>query len=215
VQLNEWIKAARKRAELTQEQLGERLDVTKGNVSAWENGRHQPSYSQLKRIEEITGYPLEGGPRAAPLLALEPPPEDAGPVTGLRPVPVVGTAKLGENGYYEEISSIPGAGDGHVEHMSRDAQAYALRVRGSSMHPAIRDGWYVIVEPNAPPVTGEYVLVKLANGQRMVKELLIMRSDSIEIMSVNGGERRTIYRDELESVQAVKAVLGPSQWKPE
>jgi hypothetical protein len=36
----------------------------------------------------------------------------------------------------------------------------------------------------------------------MVKELLYQRADSIEVLSVNGGERRSIYADELESIQA-------------
>ena len=212
MEINKWVKKAREHKELTQEQLGALMGKTKGNVSAWENGRHEPSYSQLKRIEELTGYPLEDVPRTT---AQEPPPEYAGLVTGFRPVPVVGTAKLGDNGYYEEISSIPGAGDGFIEHVSRDGAAYALKVRGNSMSPAIRDGWFVIVEPNARPVVGEYVLVALANGQKMVKELLIQRSDSIDIVSVNNGERRTIYTDELDSLQAVAAVLPPSKWKPE
>lgn len=53
-----WIRSARKKADLTQEQLGERLGVTKGNVSAWENGRHEPSYAQLQEISVITKYPM-------------------------------------------------------------------------------------------------------------------------------------------------------------
>ncbi|NYT36644.1 helix-turn-helix transcriptional regulator [Pusillimonas soli] len=43
-------------AKLTQSQLGERLGVSKGNVSAWENGHHEASVEQVNRIAEITGY---------------------------------------------------------------------------------------------------------------------------------------------------------------
>lgn len=129
----------------------------------------------------------------------------------------MGTARLseGEEGFYDEISSTPGAGDGHIDIATADPNAYGLRVRGNSMAPAIRDGWYVLIEPNSAPAVGEYVLVKLRNGQKMVKELLYRRGDSIEVLSVNSGARRTIYAEELDSLQAVAAVVSPSKWKPE
>jgi phage repressor protein C with HTH and peptisase S24 domain len=148
----------------------------------------------------------------------EPTPEYAGARTlNVRKVVVVGTARLseGEEGFYDEISSTPGAGDGHMEIATGDPNAYGLRVRGNSMAPAIRDGWYVLVEPNSAPAVGEYVLVKLRNGQKMVKELLYRRAESIEVLSVNNGMRRTIYTEEIESLQAVAAVVPPSKWKPD
>lgn len=62
MELKEWIRAARQSARLTQEQLGEAMGLTKGNVSAWENGRHEASHDQLVRIASVTGYavPLPG-----------------------------------------------------------------------------------------------------------------------------------------------------------
>lgn len=53
-----WVLAARKHKGWTQTQLGDALSVTKGNVSGWEKARHQPSYHQLAKIAEVTGYPL-------------------------------------------------------------------------------------------------------------------------------------------------------------
>lgn len=58
MELSAWLKTARKTSQKTQAQLAQALDVTKGNVSAWENGRHKPSYAQLLRISEITGVSL-------------------------------------------------------------------------------------------------------------------------------------------------------------
>lgn len=58
MKLNDWVFAARKHAGMTQEALGEKLSVTKANVSAWENARHEPSFGQLQSISELTGYPL-------------------------------------------------------------------------------------------------------------------------------------------------------------
>jgi transcriptional regulator with XRE-family HTH domain len=58
VKISEWVKAARLHKGMTQEQLGAELSVTKGNVSGWENGRHEPGYAQLLTIEAVTGYRL-------------------------------------------------------------------------------------------------------------------------------------------------------------
>lgn len=129
-------------------------------------------------------------------------------------IPVVGTAKMGDDGFYEEFSSIPGAGDGFVEHYSDDKMAYCLRMKGMSMFPAIRDGWYVIVEPSGTPSEGEYVLIKKINGVRMVKEFLFRRQGSIEVMSVNGGDRLTIEMQEIHELLPICAVIPPSKWRP-
>ena len=143
--------------------------------------------------------------------------EHAGLQRPVRPVVVVGQAKLGENGYYEEISSVAGSGDGTVAAFSSDPEAYALRVKGDSMFPAIRDGWYVVVEPNGPTVIGEFVLIKLANGQKMVKELLMQTEHGITVMSVNGNVRRTIAFEEIDNhhgLQPVASIMSPSKWSP-
>ena len=143
--------------------------------------------------------------------------EHAGRMPPASFVAVVGMAKMGEDGYYEEISSMQGSGDGRIETYSKDKNAYALKVRGDSMSPAIRDGWFVVVEPNSSPTVGEYVLVKLKNGQRMVKELLYERSDSIAVMSINGQHRHTINHEDLDEnrgLQAIVSILPPSKWMP-
>jgi len=50
MEIAEWIKTSRKQARITQDQLADALGVTRGNVSGWENGRHEPNISQIKRI---------------------------------------------------------------------------------------------------------------------------------------------------------------------
>lgn len=48
-----WIKKSRLDAGLTGEQLGERIGVSKQNVSHWETGKHDPSVCQIVKIGEI------------------------------------------------------------------------------------------------------------------------------------------------------------------
>lgn len=193
--------------------LGHKSGAQVGHMSY---GRRPITEKTVAKVEALRGFAGWFSRQAAPppVSLRDGDPEYAGEVE-LRLVPVVGTAKMGDDGYYDEISSVPGAGDGHIEIATRDANAYGLRVKGQSMFPAIRDGWYVLIEPNGTPKEGEYVLVKLNDGRKMVKEFLYRRIGSIELMSVNGDERITIEAADLQDMQAVGAVVSPSKWKPD
>ncbi|UOO93366.1 LexA family transcriptional regulator [Vitreoscilla stercoraria] len=52
--LKDWVKTARKNAKLTQEQLAEKLELTKAAVSAYETGRNAPSVALVNKISKIT-----------------------------------------------------------------------------------------------------------------------------------------------------------------
>lgn len=219
------LKAARKHADLTQKEASDRTGIPQSTISTAERQGHgsgdTPVYARVYGVSALWLATGEGEMVArvgnTVLQETHSAFEMSGPARS-RPVPVVGMARLGENGYYEEISSTTGAGDGTVQAYSQDPNAYALRVRGDSMFPAIRDGWFVVIEPGATPTPGEYVLVKLRNGQKMVKELIMVRPDSITVVSVNGETRRTITLDELDQhmgLQSVVAILTPSKWNPD
>lgn len=207
-----------------QTQFAGRMGVTPSDISNWKDRgmpaeRHATAADTLGiSVEELLGRVTVRVGQYPTTSDVDPPwsnvSEFAGHIT-LRLVPVVGTAQMGDDGFYEEISSIPGAGDGMVEIGTRDPNAYGLRVRGMSMFPAIREGWYVVVEPNSAPREGEYVLIKLRDGRKMVKEFLFRRNGSVEVMSVNGQERIHIDNANLLDMQAVGAVVPPSKWRPD
>lgn len=54
----ERIKAARKRAGMTQQDLADRLKISYVGVSQWESGRRNPKKGTLERIAEILNVPL-------------------------------------------------------------------------------------------------------------------------------------------------------------
>ena len=111
---------------------------------------------------------------------------EGGPIklkTGL--VPVVGKAKLGVDGFFEEMGYPPGGGDGYLKIYSDDPDAYALRLVGSSMEPRIRSGEFVMVEPNHSYIAGDEVLVKTDDGQAMIKVFMYHRDGEVRLLSVN------------------------------
>jgi phage repressor protein C with HTH and peptisase S24 domain len=203
--------------------IAEIAGVSSSAVSQWKDGptrsiKLEPATALAQKSGLSALWLATGKGSRRPLvpptddLALQP--EFAGVPRSARQIPIVGTAKLGSDGFYEEMSPVVGGGDGFIEMASQDPNAYGLRVRGQSMFPAIRDGWFVLVEPNGHIRSGEYVLVRLRDGRRMVKELLVQRAGSIEVISVNGGERLTFDFPDIESVHSVAAVVSPSKWHP-
>lgn len=199
--------------------LAERLGMESSYLSRFfsPNPEHRRNigHNFARKIEQRTGKPdgWMDAPHDSPLPS-EPVGhvEDSGPDVGLmRRAPLVGTAKLGMDGYYDELEYPAGHGDGHVDVPSRDPHVYTIRVRGSSMEPAIHDGWIVMIEPTQPPMPGEYVLVKLADGRKTVKTFLYDRGDLIGVKSVNTDEIHQLWKDQVEDVQYVGGVFPPSK----
>ena len=100
-----------------------------------------------------------------------------------------------------------------LESFSRDPDAFALRVKGDSMHPAIRHGHFVVVEPSGRCVPGEYVAIELLDGQKMVKELIYDRPTEVVVESANGNRRMTFERTAIKHMYAVASIVSPSKWR--
>jgi len=216
--LAERIRAARKAAGLTQEALASVLGVTSVAISQYESGNakinRKPTLENIKKIAEATRTSVEW------LLNDESDISHVGMVgevieTGdYRKVPVVGNARLGNGGYYEDLGYPAGHGDGFLDIPSKDPNAFALRVKGNSMAPMIMDGWFVQVEPNGSIEPGEPVLVRKKNGEVMVKLFAHRRDNSVYLWSVGHGTLVGIEENEIDYIYPVKGIFPPSKYKP-
>lgn len=137
------------------------------------------------------------------------------PITNWKPIPVLGMAQLGDNGHWSDLEYPVGHGDGYVDFPSRDPDAYALRCVGDSMRPRIRDGEFVIIEPNHEPEPGDDVLVKSIDGRVMVKTFLYKRAGRIHLVSINEAHPSVaIAQEEIEKMHYVVAYTRASMWRP-
>lgn len=131
-------------------------------------------------------------------------------------VPVVGTAKLGDNGHFCELEFPVGHGDGRIDWPSRDPNAYAVRCKGDSMKPRIRHGEYVIVEPNHAVIPGDEVLVKARDGRVMVKQLAYIREGMVYLDSVNEAHGRiSLASEEVDALHYVAGIARGAMWYTE
>lgn len=127
---------------------------------------------------------------------------DALSLKAIKKIPVIGEVKGGDDGYLEELEYPVGFGDGYVEYPTTDPNAYAVRVRGDSMHPRYRAGEFVIVEPNIEAQEGDDVVVVCSNGRKMLKQLNWRRDGELQLLSVNNGYGPlTLSIHEVRSIQ--------------
>ncbi|KJK14863.1 S24 family peptidase [Pseudomonas sp. 2(2015)] len=210
MELKDRIKTARAHASLTQGQLAAKVGMDQTSISNLERGKSQGT-SYMAQIASACGvsalWLAEG---TGEMLST-----DSNVITGppifspARRIEIVGTAQLGNDGYWIGLD----VADGWVETWTRDEDAYALRLKGDSMAPAIRSGWIAVCEPNHRLVPGEYVMVTTTDGQSMVKELLFENEEGVNLASVNAayGERRVISWADIEKIHYVGNILAPSK----
>lgn len=126
-------------------------------------------------------------------------------------IPLLGLVKAGRDGYFDSDGYPIGVDDwdGIEFPMMIDKKVYALEVSGDSMEPVYRDGDKLIVCPECEVRRGDRVVVKLATGEVMVKELLRETARQVELKSLNPCHQDIIVS--AEDVIWMKRVVWVSQ----
>lgn len=102
-----------------------------------------------------------------------------------RAIPIVGMARAGADGYFDD-SGFPVGADETVRFPGLgDDRVYALEIAGDSMEPVFRAGDVVIVQPGAAVRRGDRVVVRTIKGEVMAKTLGRRNDQMIELLSLN------------------------------
>lgn len=141
------IKSIRKRNFLNQTQFANRIGVTQGSVSQWENGLTRPNSEQLKAISVAFNISTDE------LLDQESP---AIPISR-HALPILGSIACGQritpDTTPEGYTDIP---DGvHAD--------FALRCKGDSMEPTFRDGDLVLIRQQPEVEPGQIAAININN----------------------------------------------------
>ena len=212
------IRYYREKFGLTLEQLSERSGVDVGTISALENrnssrSKYATAIAQGLRMtvemleDENADYDEHRlATTSAPIAAESFAPEfdDGVAIKAIKKIPVVGEVKGGDDGFLEETQYPVGSGEGHVEYPTSDPNAYAVRVRGDSMHPRYRAGEFVIVEPNIEAQEGDDVVVICTDGRKLLKQLNWKRDGEVQLLSINNGySPMTLQMSEVTTISLV------------
>lgn len=130
-------------------------------------------------------------------------------------IPIIGCAKLGDDGYFADVFADPDYTQGTLNINSRDPLAYAIRCEGHSMAPRIQPGEFVIAEPSVEATPGDEVVVEDLEGRRMVKRFLYHRDGCFHFASINQDFSPIIIEDkEIKSIHPVLAIVPKKFWHP-
>lgn len=207
---------ARTDAGMTQGQLAKRAGLkSQSIIGMLESGQRRRTTYIVQIADALMVDPAwltEGRgpkrPEGGPAGVVVPIPDLAMPVR-THYVPVVGTTQGGPTTRVWTDGDIPvGDGFGWVSVSSRDKNAFALRVEGSSMAPRYEHGEYVLVEPNRRPEPGDDVIVRLRGGECMIKRLSARRPHELALDSLSQGyDRITVAPEQVEFLYYVAAGL--------
>ncbi|HEX8234301.1 MAG TPA: helix-turn-helix transcriptional regulator [Caulobacteraceae bacterium] len=129
----------------------------------------------------------------------------------LRPVPLIGMAQAGGEGYFDDAGFPVGGGWDHIDFPgAADEGAYALEISGDSMAPLYRDGDRIVVSPRLDrPRRGDRVVLKTKAGEVMAKEVGRITATKVELKSLNPDyPARTL---DLKDVAWIARILWASQ----
>ncbi|AVI83631.1 phage repressor protein [Pseudomonas syringae pv. tomato] len=218
--LGQHIRKLRKEKGLSQQALAHACGwESQSRIGNYEKGTRQPSLQDIRKISDTLGVSFVDlvaftDDNAQPLVVKL---KDSAPrLTGKAKegrVPVVGTAQLGNEGYFDALDFPPGHGDGYLNIHSDDPDAYGLKVTGDSMLPRIKNGEFVLIEPNKSYVSGDEVMVRTAAGRTMIKEYIYLRDGMYRFDSVNA-EHPPIHiaENEILEIHLVGGILKSSRF---
>ena len=158
----------RKDLKLTQEELATKLGFSRTAISAWEIGRNQPPYEDVKKIANFFNVSVDY------LLGADVPKDK-------RLLPVLGTVKAGYNYLAEE--NIIDYIEPHMN-ISNPDDYFGLVVKGDSMAPLFDEGDYVVVHKQ-DDFESRKVCIVLINGDEATIKKVIKTNDGIELHCFN------------------------------
>ncbi|PPS61791.1 XRE family transcriptional regulator [Pseudomonas sp. BRM28] len=128
-------------------------------------------------------------------------------------VRVIGNAQLADEGYFEALHLPSDQGDGYLNIHSDDPDAYGLRVTGDSLLPRIKNGEFVLIEPNKDFYSGDEVVVRTLAGKTMIREFIYLRDGMYRLDSVNAGHPPIhIAEKDVTEIHLVGGILKSSRF---
>jgi repressor LexA len=201
------IKRLRLAAGLTQEQLADKLGITRSTITQWETGWSQPRMGMAEQLAQSFNIPLSE-------LVTDFECDLPNGAIGLKPVetvafPVYGRIAAGTPIEMLEIIEEVQAPIGKRE---RHPYSYFLLVEGDSMNNEVLDGSYVLIDPESEPHNGDTVAINV-NGYDAALKVYHKTANSI-ILSPNSTnpEHKDLVIDETNPDAPNLRILGKKVW---
>ena len=152
---SENLKILREKKQMTQQQLADKLEISRSTIGMYENGSREPDFETLELIADFFNINMDR------LIGnLNPNTKRMIPVLGLvrAGIPIDAVEHILD---YEEIS----------EEMARQGEFFALQIKGDSMEPKISEGDVVIVRKQPDVENGEIAIVLVNGDEATIKKV--------------------------------------------
>ena len=149
------LKILREKKQITQQQLADKLKISRSTIGMYENGSREPDFETLELIADFFNINMDR------LIGnLNPNIKRMIPVLGLvrAGIPMDAVEHIID---YEEIS----------EEMARQGDFFALQIKGDSMEPRITEGDVVIVRKQPDVESGEIAIVLVNGDEATIKKV--------------------------------------------
>lgn len=191
------IKRLRTENNWTQEQLAEKVGVTRATVTQWETGWSQPRMGAVQRLAGAFGVSVSevvDNVRSA----------------GFSPVPLHGRVAAGVPIEMLEVDEMREAPSRYVED---DPQAFMVRVVGDSMNRCIHDGEFALVSPKYTEPNERDMFLVTVNGYDATIKRVRRLANGVELVpdSYDPTYRPKVYDFGEEGTPAIK-ILGKVVW---
>lgn len=169
------LKELRTIKKISQKELAAILHVPSNTYNQWENGKREPDYGMISKIADYFGVTVDY------LLGREVSNQESPPrKKGVR-IPILGYVPAGIP--IEAIEDVLGYEEITPE-MARNGEHFALKIKGDSMIPDIKDGDIVIVRMQPDVESGETAIVKI-NGDEATCKRVVKYKTGISIVANN------------------------------
>ncbi len=174
--------------------MAKRLFCSRNYLAQVETGAKEPSQRLVQFLESLAAAVLPENTNQPPAIVAEAPaPYHAGllpksnariapPPPNLRQIPVLSWAHAGEAGTYEQIAEHE---QEQIFYDGNDPRAFVVIIEGESMLPKFVPGDRAIIAPSREPVSGNYVVIKLANDGILIRLFHRVDSKTIRLISLN------------------------------
>lgn len=171
------IRRLREQRNLTQDELGNMVGVSRSTITQWERGWTTPRMGNIQILAGIFGV------TTADIIADEPSPTNAIKPATARPAyaPLLGRVHAGEA---QEPDVLQDAIPVPYEIIKRHPQGYFLQVEGDCMDNVYPEGCYILIDPEQRPSNGSIAVVSIDGADYVMRRLyrgantLILSPDS-------------------------------------
>jgi SOS-response transcriptional repressor LexA len=215
------IKSRRKALGLTEQQLADRIGVSRGSVQMWERGDTAPKRGNQQAAADALGVTvaeLMGLQTTAQVVRVSGPAADrVEAMASMGAVPLISWVQAG---CWSDVADPfqPGDADEWLPcPVAHGPRCYAVRVRGDSMNnpgarPSYSDGDIIFVDPDRRANHGDRVIVRLDDhAEATFKQLLI--EDGRKLLKALNPEWSPRYISINGHATIVGVVIG--KWVPE